>query len=295
MAEDVDDDDELFGELYEKYKGGKLAPEVSLLLRVATSAFLINMTNKMVSSATPGLSDVLRQSPDLMNAFMKATVDSLNQAGPGANSMDPTGGLMGAMMGGAGGGSGKLHPMAAFAKDMFSKEFEPNKSQGPPPAPVETKLPSKSAGIPTKVGTGMQFTSSRPDLNASTTGYTVGGSRGIEVNSGYGSLNEKTPLRQQPLSNFSPVPKQQEQQQSPSLRPEMKGPSSTDLDSILAGLKKKDAVSEVASMADDESVSVMSFRDLDSATEQKRSYKKRVGGSTKPRKQRSENNVSIDL
>jgi hypothetical protein len=80
ISEDIDSYSEIFEQLHEKYKGGKLAPEVALILRVATSAFLINMTNKMVSAATPGLSDVFRQSPDLMNAFMKATVDSLNQA-----------------------------------------------------------------------------------------------------------------------------------------------------------------------------------------------------------------------
>jgi len=262
MAEDVDDDDEIFAELYEKYKGGKLAPEVSLLLRVATSAFLINMTNKMVSSATPGLSDIFRQSPDLMNSFMKATVDSLNQAGPG-------------------GGGGKQHPLASFAQDMFSKDFKPSTMQGPPPAPVETKVSKTQIPGPPKAGASMQYTS-RPDLQ-----HARGGG-GIEINQGFSPLRESKPMMTEPISNFSAPPRQ-----------EMRGPSSTDLDSILAGLKRKDTtpVETVREEnVDDETVSVISMRDLESTVSgSKAGYKKRGASKRKPKSDKSMNNISIDL
>jgi hypothetical protein len=66
VTEDLDSYDEIFSELHEKYKGGKMAPEISLLLRVGFSAAVVNMSNKMLSSATPGFSDVIKQSPELM-------------------------------------------------------------------------------------------------------------------------------------------------------------------------------------------------------------------------------------
>jgi hypothetical protein len=262
MSEDIDDDDEIFAELYEKYKGGKLAPEVSLILRVATSAILINMTNKMVSAATPGLSDVFRQSPDLMNAFMKATVDSLNTAGPGQTGAS---------------NATSSNPLASMAKDMFSQEFKP-KQQGPPPAPLETK----KMAMPPRPGTTTQFTSSRPDLRGA-----VGG---LDINEGFGSVQEKTMLRpSEPPSNFSPQNKSMEP-----LRPDMKGPSTTDLDAILAGLKRKEndadqPSNKVSFSSMDDEVSVISMRDLENGG----GYKKKSSKKSRPRT--SERSLSIDL
>lgn len=281
MSEDMDDDDEVFAELYDKYKGGKLAPEVALILRVATSAFLINMTNKMVSAATPGLSDVFRQSPDLMNAFMKATVDSLNQAGPGQGQGSPTGNSSG----------GQSNPLAAFAKDMFSQEFKPKTTAGPPP-PVESKKMA-APPRPGAAGQSMQFTMSRPDLNTATNG-----TGGVEINQGFGSFQERTPLQTQPISQFSPPPVP-----TGNTRPEMKGPSTTDLDSLLAGLKRKEVENEVnqaieislsgpvapaplqRGFADDE-ISIISSGEIESG------YKKR---GRKPKNSRSERSITIDL
>jgi hypothetical protein len=223
------------------------------------------MTNKMVSSATPGLSDIFRQSPDLMNSFMKATVDSLNNTGPA---------------GGSAGGA-KPHPLASFAQDMFSKDFKPSTTQGPPPAPVETKV-NKGQPLPPqqtmRAGSNMQFTS-RPDLQQARSG-------GIEINQGYSSLREPSrPMMTEPISNFSPP-----------VRQEMKGPSSTDLDSLLAGLKIKETSpihNEV--VVDDETVSVISMRDMESTASGNKGYKKRGASKRKPRSDKSVNNISIDL
>ena len=46
VSEDLDSYEEIFGELHEKYKGGKMAPELSLLLRVGFSAAVLNFSNK---------------------------------------------------------------------------------------------------------------------------------------------------------------------------------------------------------------------------------------------------------
>jgi len=43
VSEDIDSYEEIFAELYDKYKGGKLAPEISLLLRVVFSAAVLKI------------------------------------------------------------------------------------------------------------------------------------------------------------------------------------------------------------------------------------------------------------
>ena len=64
VNDDIDSYDEIFGELYDKYKGGKLSPEIALMLRLGFSAAVVNFTNRALSSATPGFNDVIRQSPN---------------------------------------------------------------------------------------------------------------------------------------------------------------------------------------------------------------------------------------
>jgi hypothetical protein len=60
VSEDIDSYEEIFSELHDKYKGGKMAPELSLLLRLGFSAAVVNFTNKALSTATPGFNDVIR-------------------------------------------------------------------------------------------------------------------------------------------------------------------------------------------------------------------------------------------
>jgi hypothetical protein len=130
VNEDIDSYEEIFAELHEKYKGGKMAPELSLLLRVGFSAAVVNFTNKALSSATPGFNDVIKQSPELMKMFTNATVNSMSQQSPGF----------------------------AFANNMMNEQGPP-RNMGPPPAPLETK------NIPPPPRPGqMQFTE-RPTMN----------------------------------------------------------------------------------------------------------------------------------
>ena len=208
MAEDLEDDDEVFGELYEKYKGGKLAPEVKLLLKIATSAFWISLTNRMISASVPAMGDVIRQNPEVMKTFMSATVDTLSS--------------MPEMKG---------NPMMNFAQDMMHKDPKPDMKHGPPPAPVETRDPASQSRKPAPiVGKNMQYTQQtpafRPDLDMARSGGlgNVGSHQesGVEINQSFGSLSK------------------QEYSVRPPTRPEMKGPSSVDLDNILAGLKQKE-------------------------------------------------------
>ena len=129
VSDDIDSYDEIFGELYEKYKGGKLSPEIALMLRLGFSAAVVSFTNKALSTSTPGFNDVIRQSPELMKMFTNATVNSMSQQSPGF----------------------------AFANNLVNPE--PTMKSAPPPPPIEPR------GAPQQ-RTNMQFTSNRPDINA---------------------------------------------------------------------------------------------------------------------------------
>lgn len=133
VNDDIDSYDEIFGELYEKYKGGKLSPEIALLMRLGFSAAVVNFTNKALSTATPGFNDVIRQSPDLMKMFTNATVNSMAQQSPGF----------------------------AFANNLVNPE--PDRKMGVPPKAQDPRT------APAPQRPGMVFTeqhSSRPDINA---------------------------------------------------------------------------------------------------------------------------------
>jgi hypothetical protein len=138
VNEDLDSYEEIFSDLHEKYKGGKMAPEVSLLLRIGFSAAVVNMSNKMLSSATPGFNDVIKQSPELMKMFSSAAVDTMS----------------------------KQNSAFDFAKNMMNPPEQPNTRHGPPPAPVKTQ----DQAPPSRPGA-MNFTAhpgNRPDLTAAT-------------------------------------------------------------------------------------------------------------------------------
>ena len=133
VSEDIDSYEEIFGELHDKYKGGKLAPEISLLLRVGFSAAVLNFSNKALSSAAPGFDDVIKQSPELMKMFTQATADTMSK-----NS-------------------------SAFETANQFMQSNPGPRGPPPPAPVETK----NQAPPQRPG--MVYTeraSNRPDIEA---------------------------------------------------------------------------------------------------------------------------------
>ena len=73
VHEGINEYDDIFGELHEKYKSkAKMAPELRLLLSLGGSAFMFHLTNTMFKSSLPGMEDVMRQNPDLMKQFASA-------------------------------------------------------------------------------------------------------------------------------------------------------------------------------------------------------------------------------
>lgn len=138
--ENVNDYDEIFGELHDKYKTkSKMAPELKLMFQLAGSAVMVHMTNTMFKSAMPGMDDIMRQNPDLMNQFTQAAVNSMSNTNPGF------GGFVNSFMGSGGGNNG--------GNSGGNSNF-PRSSQQPPP-PVATQ----SVYRPTS-------SSNRPDISS---------------------------------------------------------------------------------------------------------------------------------
>jgi hypothetical protein len=145
LQENINDYDDIFGELHEKYKSkASMAPELKLLFQLGGSAMMVHMTNTMFKSAMPGMDDILRQNPDLMRSFQSAAVNTMAGSNPGFSGF--MGGLMSEPPRGGGGG---------------------------PPPPMQTQGPN---AIPTPMGRpGNNNYATRPDLNMSRSSFTDDG------------------------------------------------------------------------------------------------------------------------
>ena len=202
VSEDLNSYDEIFGELYHKYKGAKMSPELSMLLRLGFSAAMVNFTNKALSSATPGFNDVIKQSPELMKMFTNATVQSMSQNSPGF----------------------------AFANNLANgQDPKPNTSFGPPPAPVQTKPQ-------TPMRPSMQFTQNGPmqsqqqqqQSQQQQSDRPMFREQGVDMR----NTNDFNQVQSQSQQQQS-----QQQHSSASMRPEMRGPQNPQIHHLLSGLK----------------------------------------------------------
>ena len=84
VNENITDYDEIFAELHDKYRSkAKLAPELKLLFQLGGGAIMLHMTNTMFKSSLPGMDDIMRQNPELMQKFTQAAVNSMGTSNPG--------------------------------------------------------------------------------------------------------------------------------------------------------------------------------------------------------------------
>jgi hypothetical protein len=185
VNENINDYDEIFAELYEKYKSkASMAPELKLLFQLGGSAMMVHLTNTMFKSAMPGMDDILRQNPDLMRQFQNAAVNSMAQTSPNFS------GFM----------SGIMNPEMSM----------PMGSGNGPPPPMATQGPN---AMPPPMGRpGNNNFAQRPDLNLGRSNFV---DDGINIRESFARDNA---ARSSAL-DF------QEKSKRPSSRPEMKGPS----------------------------------------------------------------------
>jgi hypothetical protein len=264
VAENVDDYDDVFGELYDKYKSkGTMAPELRLLFQLGGSAMMLHMTNAMFKSAMPGMDDVLRQNPDLAQQFQKAAMDSMGTSSPG---------------------------FSGFMNNMTGQpSTQPTNA---PPPPQATQGPNAVPPPGSRHGNNSSF-SSRPDLdNMSGMGQQDG--MNISENFSSAAAPERSSVR-------PPVPSQQA---PPPNRAEMRGPSDLDhlLSGLktkkisMTGSERSPAPSAGMSPADmtplpslnDSSViSISDLKDLQSTGSQPKRSRRR--------KTSEKNTVSLDI
>ena len=213
INENIDEYDEIFAELHEKYKSkAKMSPELKLLFQLGGSGMMIHMSNTLFKSSMPGMDDIMRQNPELMKQFTQAAVNTMGQSKPGL------GGFMNGLFGNNGANPG------------FGASMPPNVNSGPPPPPVESKLPERSQR--------MQNIVNRPDIMSA---------RGMEIDNGEGN-----PFSEQRIT-----------------RPEMKGPSiappSQNIASLLSGLKTKQVDVNEKRNNESSTISIEDLRDLTNA------------------------------
>ena len=81
VHENVEDFDEIFEELYDKYKGkGSMPPEMRLVMSLAGSGFMFHMSNSFFRKQAPSMDDIFAQNPQLRAQFATAAASA---AGPG--------------------------------------------------------------------------------------------------------------------------------------------------------------------------------------------------------------------
>ena len=159
VDENIDEYDEIFAELHEKYKSkSKIAPELKLLFQLGGSAIMLHMTNSMFRSSMPSMDDVMRQNPDLMQQFTQAAVNSMGEENPG---------------------------FSGFMNNMMNSGQMPSGPQGPRPGPPPMRPQNmQHPSMPTRPSSPPK---NRPDIRAS---RGQDPSEGVNMDSGFSNVNE---------------------------------------------------------------------------------------------------------
>jgi hypothetical protein len=154
VNENMEEYDDVFGELHEKY-GSKatMAPELKLLFMLGGSGVMLHMTNTMFKSAMPGMDDIMRQNPDLMQQFTQAAASSMGESNPG----------LGGFMNMVGGNMPQMQP-----------------PRGSPPGPNEGMRIDPP-----------QPSSSRPDIDMARSNMRADFNDAENMESNFASVNEK--------------------------------------------------------------------------------------------------------
>ena len=128
--ENIADYDDVFEELYDKYKERtQIAPELRLLFMLGGSAIWFHISNSMFKSNLPGLDQVFKQNPDLRKQFAEATMNTMAQQNPTNSGIGAFSGLMNMFSGFGGGGGGGMNE--APPQPMMFNRDQPNVSARP--------------------------------------------------------------------------------------------------------------------------------------------------------------------
>uniref|UniRef100_A0A6C0ISR1 Uncharacterized protein n=1 Tax=viral metagenome TaxID=1070528 RepID=A0A6C0ISR1_9ZZZZ len=161
INENINDYDDIFSELYDKYKSrASVSPELKLLFQLGGSAMMVHMSNTLFKSAMPGMDDIMKQNPDLMRQFQQAAVNSMSTSSPG---------------------------LSGFMNNVMHSE-----RSGPPP-PMATQGPSAPAPPSNRGGNNMGNMNIRPDISMARTSYMDDGISVKEANIGIPGYQQPQP------------------------------------------------------------------------------------------------------
>jgi hypothetical protein len=135
VHENIEDFDEVFEELYDKYKGrGNMPPEAKLMMSLVGSGFMFHMSNSFFRQkfASMDPNDIFRNNPQLAKQFAAAAAQ---QAGPGF------GNFMGAAMGVQQQGMPQMQQMSGPGPGPF---YNAANGMGAPPTP---QMPQSMAAM----------------------------------------------------------------------------------------------------------------------------------------------------
>lgn len=178
-TEELDSYEDIFGELYDKWKGGKVPPELALLCKVGFSIAMLHMSNNVLSSTPVAFQDVVKQSPELQRAWHDSVVKTMSE-------------------------SNESDGMSFITDILSNKMVDDERPRGPPPSSMDPRtMERKPAQIPV-AGRNMNFTptpstiSGRPDLDAARNGsilFREGG--GVDIRNQYGDIGNEPVKRQE--------------------------------------------------------------------------------------------------
>ena len=187
-TEELDSYEDIFGELYDKWKGGKVPPELALLCKVGFSIAMLHMSNNVLSSTPVAFQDVVKQSPELQRAWHDSVVKTMSE-------------------------SNESDGMSFITDILSNKMVDDERPRGPPPTSMDPRtMERKPASIPV-AGRNMNFTSTpssisgRPDLDAARNGsvlFREGG--GVDIRNQYGDIGDepmKRPEMRGPRTNIN--------------------------------------------------------------------------------------------
>ena len=145
VHENVEDFDDIFEELYDKYKEkGKMPPEARLMMTLAGSGFMCHVSNTFLRSRMPNVDDVLRNNPEIARQVASAAASS---AGPGfGNFMNM------AMNGGKGPQTQQQQQQQQQSPNMFNM---PSNMPNAPASSASTESPSSPVRREMKGPTGV--------------------------------------------------------------------------------------------------------------------------------------------
>lgn len=175
-TEELDQYETIFGELYDKWKGGKLPPELALLCKVGFSIAMLHASNNALSKTPIAYQNVISQSPELQRAWHESVVKTMSESSNNEG----------------------IGFITDILKNQMAEEELPDKRYSAPPASLDPRTlePVSTPPMPNVVGKNMMFTSGiRPDLEAARgpgPQSNLFREKGVDIHQGFSSVNEPT-------------------------------------------------------------------------------------------------------